>query len=149
MFVLLIVTAGGLLRLCAMRVNIYVCMSYRISDEEFYRGFLKLRAFPLLGIWFAGGRIGIFSWIIVEALVLPKFFLRLSASKLEFDFCWRILFSRLIRLWRNALLMNRPLPIRRTPQYYGGLLPDIFTVWPGRVLQGRYIYTFSRFQVFL
>ena len=49
MFVLLIVAAGGLLRFCAMRVNIYVCMSYRTSDEEFYRGFLNFEPFLFWG----------------------------------------------------------------------------------------------------
>ena len=82
-----------------------------------------LKHFKLLLRWRFGlpeDGFGIFRWSIVEALVLPRFYFGVC-QQVGIRFCWRILFLRLIRFCRNAV-MNRPLPVGRVSPLLSWLL---------------------------
>ena len=93
-------------------------------------------------------------WVSVSSS--PIFVLRTSDCRPRHQFLFLTKLNNLPRFtaevsWEDSLLLILQfglLPscdaflslwIRCIPQYYGGLLPDIFTVWPGKVLQGRYL----------
>ena len=103
---------GGCWAFYAIWVNLYICMSYRFSDEEFYRGFFWI--FEPFLCWRFGlpeDGFGIFRWIIVEALVLPRLCFEVC-QQVGIRFLLKDYVSRLIRFYRNAV-MNRPLPVGR------------------------------------